>query len=38
MFSDAEYVPKFSTMEVATRFVQEKSLVLWDRGVKVHMP
>jgi len=38
MFNDAEYVPKFSTMEVATRFVQEKLLVLWDTVVKVHMP
>jgi len=38
MFSDAEYVPKFSTMEVATNLVQDKSLVSWDTVLNVHMP
>jgi hypothetical protein len=38
MFSDAEYVPKFSTVEVATHLVQDKSLVSWGTDLNVHMP
>ena len=38
MFSDAEYIPEFSTMEVASHLVQDKSLVSWDMVLKVRMP
>jgi hypothetical protein len=38
MFSDAEYVPKFFTMEVDAHLVQDKSLLSWDTVLNVRMP